>query len=275
METQLSSFDGVGLRVHHSHPATKSRVLIIVLPLGIRASMVEPAVRRLAHDYTVITWESRLVLEPGVALPSRESLSIEANVRDALAILDHFGVPDAFMIGYCSGAATALHIAAAEPKRIKKMALVNGAYFMRGVNCTQTQYERDIFDLAPQIASGRPAAKAVFDLLQAASLRKRSAPAAVDEIYVRFTDVESLHRFGIGLCHLIDCDARKVARQVDAPTLLIAGKRDEQTHYSSSVLIGEQLDAGTMLIAEDGDHYEFCRAWPGILDPIDEWFSRH
>jgi pimeloyl-ACP methyl ester carboxylesterase len=274
-ETRLSSFDGVGLRVYHSQQRAESGVLLIVLPLGIRASLVAPAVRQLAYGFTVITWEGRLVLEPEVALPSRTSLSIEANTRDALVILDHFGVSGAFMIGYCSGATTALHVAAAAPGRIRKLALVNGAYFIADGQCTLTQYEKDIFDIAPQIASGLAQAKVVFNLLQSASLRKRSAPAPGGEIYGRFDDAECLHRFGIGLCHLIGCDARHVARQIDAPTLLIAGKRDEQTHYSSSILIGTDLHEGTMLIDEDGDHYEFCRARPDILNPITTWFATH
>jgi len=275
LEKRLSSVDGVGLRVFHSQQRPDAAILLIVLPLGIHARLVEPAVRQFAHDFTVITWEGRLVLEPELSLPSRTSLSIEANVGDALAILDHFGVSKAFMIGYCSGATTALHIAAAAPTRIRKLALVNGAYFIVDQACALTQYEKDIFQLAPQIASGLPQAKMVFDLLQAASLRRRGAAAATGEIYGRFDDAESLHRFGVGLCHLIGSDVRQVARQVATPTLLIAGKRDEQTHYSSSILIGAELRERTMLIDADGDHYEFCRAKPDIVVPIMTWFATH
>ena len=272
-ETSVSSFDGVALHVYHSHRTAEAEVLLIVLPIGVNAALVKPALSQLSRNYNVITWEGRLVLDPQATMPNQQALSIDANVRDAFAILDRFGVAAALMIGYCSGAATALHIAAADPKRIKKIALVNGAYFLRGADCTLTQYEKDIFDLAPRIAAGHAEAQAVFALLQAMGARKAADPDQLTSIYTSFTDVECLYRFGVGLCHLIDCDVRSVARRIDAPTLLTAGKRDEQTHYSSSVLMETQIRAGALLIDEDGDHYEFCRAKPNLLNPIVDWFS--
>jgi pimeloyl-ACP methyl ester carboxylesterase len=272
-EVVVDSFDAVRIRVHRSELIAGRDHLVVVLPLATRPSFVEAAVRRFAERYNVITWEARLVLEPHVGLADREMLSIQSHLEDVDVILDRFGIEGAFLLGYCSGAALALHIAAAN-RRIRKLALVNGAYFMKPGECELTQYERDVLDLAPSIAADRARASYLFTKFFAGpgALRRRDHEFA-EEVYRPYADADSLHRYGVGLDNLIRGDSPSVAREVKTPALVSSSKRDDQTHWSSSVRIGALLAASETHIDEAGDHYELCRARPDLIARVASFFE--
>ena len=273
-ELQVASFDGVLLRVCHSALAAGREYLIIVLPLATKASFIRSAFDHFSGSYNVVTWEARLILEPEVEPRDPDSLSAKSNAADAGAVMDYFDVRSAFMIGYCSGAATALHTAASDAGRVKRLALVNGAYFMSQGECALTQYERDVFGLAPQIAAGYDRASDIFNKFFAG---KRGPGQAghefADEINRPFENPDSFYRFGVVVNRLIGTDLRGVARGLKLPTLVTSGKLDERTHYASSVLVSSELSRGELSLDEAGDHYEFCRAKPELMTRIDRFFQ--
>jgi len=272
-ELQVASFDGVPIRVSHSELAAGREYVVVVLPLATKASFIEPAVKHLSGRYNVVTWEARLILEPGVAPRDEGALSVAAHARDAGAVMDYFGVPAAFLIGYCSGAATALHAAALAGRRVTKLALVNGAFFMSRGECDLTQYERDVFGLAPQIAAGYDRASDIFGKFFAGDRAfKRAAHEFAGELNRPYDNADSFYRFGVVINQLIQADLRSVARSLRVPTLVASGKRDERTHYASSVLLSSEIPRGELCLDEVGDHYEFCRAKPGLMEKIDTFF---
>lgn len=274
-EVQIASFDKVIIKTYYSNTIADKEYIIIVLPLATKASFVESAVSYLGCKYNVITWEARLILEPNVELTNREVISIESHIKDFDIILDYFNISSAFMIGYCSGAATALHIAASKYNtRIKKMALINGAYFMNKDHCDITQYEQDMLNLIPIIASDYNQALYIFTkFFKGNRIFKDSQHEFVEEIYRPYDNADSLYRFGIGLNNFIISDLRTLAREIEIPTLVVSGKLDNQTHYASSLLINSEIARGEMYLNEVGDHYEFCRAKPELMERIFNFFE--
>ena len=273
-EVQITSFDKVSIRAYHSNLKVDKEYLIIVLPLATKASFIKLVVNCLSCKYNVITWEARLILEPNVRMQNPKTISIESNIKDLDIILDYFGISSAFMIGYCSGAATALHIAASNDNKIRKMALVNGAYFMKKDECDITQYEKDVLDLMPKIVSDYKQALYIFTkFFNDSTSFKDSKHEFAEEIYLPYDNVDSLYRFGIGLNNFIISDLKNMAHRVKIPTLVASGKLDDQTHYSSSMLISSEIVYGEMYIDEVGDHYEFCRAKPELIERIFKFFQ--
>jgi pimeloyl-ACP methyl ester carboxylesterase len=247
--------------------------LLIALPLGTRESLVAPAVRRLSQRYDVLTWEPRLVLTPEVELRSAEDLAVDRHVEDARAVLDHFSAQSAFLLGYCSGAMTALYVAAALGGRVKKLALVNGAYFLGGGVCERTQYEKEVQALMPMIAADFRQASFICTKFFQGCPPQGSTLEFGAELRLPYDNAESLYRFGIGLNHFMQCDPRKIARGITIPTLVATGQRDDQTHPATSGLIAAELPRGELFVDEGGDHYELCRARPALLQKIEEFFT--
>ena len=275
-EVKVASFDEVIIRAYSPNTALNKEYLIIVLPLATRPSFIEASVNYLSRKYNVITWESRLILEPDVELTNKETISIESNIKDLDIILDYLNISSAFMIGYCSGAATALHIAASKHNtRIQKMALINGAYFMNKYDCDITQYEQDILGLMPQIAANYNQALYFFTkFFKNSPLFKDYEHEFVEDVYRPYDNVDSFYRFGIGLNNFIVSDLKALAREIKIPTLVASCKLDKQTHYSSSILISSAITYTEMYLNEVGDHYEFCRAKPELMERIFNFFQK-
>jgi pimeloyl-ACP methyl ester carboxylesterase len=273
-EARIASFDGVAIRAYSAGGTGGRECVLIALPLGAKPSLIEPAVSELARSYNVLTWEARLILEPEVELPDRAALSIQANVEDVTAILAAFEISSAFLIGYCSGAAVALHAAAASWGWLKGVALVNGAYFRQDGACDCTQYEKDVMALMPTVASDYRSASYVHAKFFKNHSFSRNGNREFREEFERpYASADSLYRFGVGLHNFMLSDLRGVAREVKAPAFVATGKRDDQTHYSSSLLFRSELGNGEIVVDEAGDHYEFCRAKPALLRPLTNFFE--
>jgi pimeloyl-ACP methyl ester carboxylesterase len=245
----------------------------MVLPLGTREALLAPAVRRLSEQYDVLTWESRLVLTPEVAMSGPEDLAIARQVEDAQAVLDHFGVRSAFLLGYCSGAAAALHVAAALEERITRLALVNGAYFLPSGVCERTRYEQDVQALIPMIASDLRQAAFVFTGVSKSRSARCPHPEFGEELRLPYASAQSLYRFGVGLNGFIQCDSREAARRIAIPALVATGKGDDQAHPASSAVIAAVLGRSELHVDEAGDHYALCRASPALIWKIDQFFT--
>jgi pimeloyl-ACP methyl ester carboxylesterase len=268
-EIEIESFDGVRIRAYRSSPATARGHLVIALPLATRPSLCARAIASLAGELDVVTWEPRLILEPEVALRSRAALAIEAHVKDVLAILDHLGIEQAALLGYCSGAATALYAAAENRKRFCKLALVSGAYFMNPDRCEHTQYERDVLALAPSIAADRTQAGRLFSQFFSGNrgFRRRDHELA-DEIYRPYDNPESFYRFGVCVDSFMRGDPERAAGEIVAPTLVTSGALDDQTHPASSALVAARISHRETYCDPQGDHYELCRANAGLMTRV-------
>jgi len=272
----IASFDGVAIRTYYSLPSAGREDIVIVLPLATKSSLIAPAIDRLSQDYNVITWESRLILEPNMAMEDPESLSIESSIKDFVAILDYFRISSASVVGYCSGASAALHMVASNIGRVRRLALLNGAYFMTNGECDLTQYEKDIMCLVPQIATSHHRASYIFRKFfrNGAAASKFGNQEFAGETYRPYGNADSLYRFGLGLRNFMTSDSKDKAREITVPALVTSSRRDDQTHYSSSILIRSQLHEAEFYMDNTGDHYEFCRAKPELLGRITEFFSR-
>lgn len=272
-ELPLESHDGVVLRVYRSAPAADKPVLLVVLPATTTVALIGAAVERLGRSFTVITWETRLVLDPGAGPDGAAAMSLDANVGDLESVFRYFELSSAYLIGYCTGAPVALHAAAAHPGWFRKLALVAGSYFMQPGECELTQHERDILKIMPHIAAGEQNAAALsktFVYLRDSG--KLQGDAFALATYRPFYEGRSLYRLGLLVDDLIRAGARAPAREIGVPVLVAAGRDDAQTHCASSVLLGSELRDAELYL-DDGDHYAFCRGEARLMARIARFFG--
>ncbi|MFN0094064.1 MAG: alpha/beta fold hydrolase [Dehalococcoidia bacterium] len=80
----------------------------------------------LADSFELITYSRR-----GYAGSARygAGVTVEAQVRDAIAVLDYFGVRRAHVVGHSSGGMLALHLHRLAPKRVHTLALLEPPLF--------------------------------------------------------------------------------------------------------------------------------------------------
>ncbi|WP_338871360.1 alpha/beta hydrolase [Myxococcus stipitatus] len=272
-EVDIVSFDGVRIRAFRTPPVPGREQVALVLPLATRPTFVERALQRLAQHFNVITWEARLLLEPEQGWSGDSALSLDAHARDALAVLDHFQVPRASLVGYCSGAALALRMAEAHAARFHKLVLVNGAYFLAPEVCDVTQYERDVLALAPLIAMNRDTAAAVFKAALASGSFHQPDHEFARDICLPYASVETFHRYGVGLAQCIQADACQSAEAITLPTLVMSGGKDDRTHPASSALIASRIARSQHSVDSEADHYSLCRAREATLERMRQFLS--
>jgi 3-oxoadipate enol-lactonase len=108
--------DNARLRVysagHRENPA-----VIIATACGMPAILSEKWVRFLAETHFVMTWESR-GLFGHVTNFDELSNDTAAHAADLFAVLDHYQVATAHVMGFCTGAVIALAAAGARPARL-------------------------------------------------------------------------------------------------------------------------------------------------------------
>ena len=264
----MASFDGTPLTIDHADFIRGREALVVALPLGTKAPLIVRAAERFSSAFNVLVWQSRLILDPDIPLTDPAALSLASCNRDFVALLDYFHVGGALLLGYCSGAAAALHAAAANRDRVSKLALVGGAYFLRD-GCALTQYEKDVLDLMPYVAAGREDAAYILGACSGtAGTAHMAGNEFMEEAYRAYSNVESFYRLGIGLTNFIQGDSRRAARSITAPTLIAESRFDTHTHYSSSMLIAGDIDRADVYVYDSGDHYDFCRANPLLMETI-------
>ncbi len=83
--------------------------------------------RFLGENHFVITWESRLLFEDLTA-DQEWAYDVDAHVADLFAVMDHYGVQYAHLMGLCGGAVVAIAAAAKRRDRVQSLSLWHGDY---------------------------------------------------------------------------------------------------------------------------------------------------
>jgi pimeloyl-ACP methyl ester carboxylesterase len=79
-----------------------------------------------------------------------EAFSIRRCAADMVALLDHLGIQRAKAIGLSLGAKTLLHVATAQPERLKAMVLVSATpYFPQPLRDAAARFTREAFESLP------------------------------------------------------------------------------------------------------------------------------
>jgi pimeloyl-ACP methyl ester carboxylesterase len=120
------SVNGVSLAVHE----WRGKGPAIVCAHGLTANHTcwQSMADILAPDYRLIAYDLR---GRGESDKPAKGYSLEIHAQDLGALLDHFGLKSAVVMGHSLGAHIGLHFAAHFPKRVKKLILVDGAIDVR------------------------------------------------------------------------------------------------------------------------------------------------
>ncbi len=189
-------------------------VVVLSNSLGATRGMWDPQVPPLAERYRVVTYDTR---GHGESPAPRGTFTLDDLVDDLVALLDEVGAPRAHVVGLSLGGMTAMRLAAREPDRVGRLALL----------CTSAKVDPQGFlDRAAAARSGGTAPLAptvVSRWLTPAYAAEHPDLVARLEGMVAAADDDGY----AACCEVVaGMDLRDDLGRIPAPTLVVAGADD-------------------------------------------------
>jgi pimeloyl-ACP methyl ester carboxylesterase len=263
---------GSGAILNCSHTAIDRRKpnLLITLPFGVPVTVAYAAFTAFEPDFNVITWESRFILNLDQEFSGNENMVPDEHVEDMLCLLRVLEIDTCHLIGYCSGAGISLLAARRYPEVFTELILVNGEYQLFRKGHVSTYYQRSIDTFLPMVAPGRQQAGLIFaKMVEISNAKPEHTKTELDrQINLPFSKEEYLFRYAKNYMAYRDFDALEVARGVRQRTFVLTGRRDEHSNMENSEAIAAAIGGARTFVADQGDHYEFCRAGSATLAEI-------
>ena len=217
-------------------------VVVLSNSLGATRGMWDPQVPALAERYRVVTYDTRGHGEsPAPAGP----YTIDDLTDDVVAVLDEVGAARAHMAGLSLGGMTGMRLAARNPERVHRLALL----------CTSAKTDPQPFlDRAAAVRSGgtAPLAPAIVG-------RWLTPPYAADHpgLVARLEGmIAGCADEGYAACAEVVAriDLREDLTRITAPTLVISGADDLALPPEHQQAIAEGIAGAELLTVRPGAH---------------------
>ncbi|GAB4185309.1 MAG: alpha/beta hydrolase [Wenzhouxiangellaceae bacterium] len=269
-ELVLQSHDGVELRYACEENQGKPWISLI-MPFGMKLRMAEPFINFFKDHYSIITWEARSVLDPLERDVTAEEFAVENHVKDQFTLLDHLGLEQCILVGYCSGAGIALAAINEQPDRFSQLVLVHGEYTMLEEPGCTTHFAADIDSLLSMAANSEKHAALVHERIKSERLEaSANLPDGIDEPYSELT---YLRRHAMNYLAYKSVDYKALAASVQHKTFLLTGARDVQANVESSQLIKSMIENSRIYVDPRADHYGMIREASSTMIAIWNYLS--
>jgi 3-oxoadipate enol-lactonase len=217
-------------------------VVLLSNSLGATRAMWDPQVPVLAERYRVVTYDTR---GHGLSPAPSGPYTLDDLVDDVLALLDEVGAERAHVAGLSLGGMTALRLAAREPQRVHRLAVL----------CTSAKADTQAFlDRAAVVrADGTgPIAPAV-----ASRWLTPSYAAGHPELVARLEAmIAGCDDEGYAACAEVVArmDLRDDLGRIAAPTLVVSGAEDQALPPEHQRAVAEGITGAELLSVSPGAH---------------------
>jgi pimeloyl-ACP methyl ester carboxylesterase len=247
--------DGLPLNVYGAGP--DGEAVVLVPACGMPAALAESWMRYLARDRRVLAWESRGLF--GAAGQYGDyAVDAAAQAADLFAVMDHYGVSSAHVVGLCGGAVIALAAAASEPDRIRSLSLWHGAYELAS-GSPRTKFQNDLIELMAIAAHSRAAARSVQATFCQVALSSTPADLAHLVLYP-YASPELFYRYCRLNGTLARTDVEPYLTRVKQPALVVTSEDDETAHPQGSRQVAAGLENARLRVETHGDHSSLFHA---------------
>lgn len=256
----VRSFDGASLKAYAMGERHKKAV-VVVSACCMPAKLCEPWMRFLANEYFAITWENR-----GLFGEAKEfdqlAYNVGAQAEDLFAVMDHFGVRNAHLMGLCGGTVIALEAAAARPARASSLSLWHGDYDL-GPDCPKTYHQHNLKALLAMAAENRESATLIRAILC------HSIPANLQSdlahlVLYPYANEELLFRYSRLNGSIMDTNVSHVLDKISQPTLVVTSEDDNTAHPAGSKRVAAGIAGATLRVEPHGDHLSLFNADPTL-----------
>lgn len=259
--SKLVSHDGAPLRAY-AGGARGGKAVVIVSACGMPAKLCERWMDFLGRDRFVITWESRGLFEEPADFDAL-GYDVAAQAADVFAVMDHFGVGEAHLMGLCGGAVIALTAAAERPERVSSMSLWHGDFEFR--ECPKTMHQQHLNALIEMASESRESAAAIYKLFTDTALTNARADVAHLILYP-YASAELFYRYSRLNGSIMCTDVSPVLDKVTRPALVVTSEDDSTAHPAGSMRVAERLPGATLRVEAHGDHLSLFDAEPHVTE---------
>jgi len=222
--------------------AADAPVVVLSNSLGATRGMWDPQVPALSERYRVVTYDTRGHGEsPAPAGP----YTLDDMVDDLVALLDEVGAQRAHVAGLSLGGMTAMRLAAREPQRVDRLALL----------CTSAKPDpKPFLDRAAAVRSAGTA-----PLAPTVASRWLTPPYAAEhpdlvaklEAMIAGSDDDGY----AACCEVVaSLDLREDCARITAPTLVVSGWEDPALTPEHQRLIADAIPGAELLTVSPGAH---------------------
>ena len=260
--SHISSFDGTRLAVYETG-RPDGMPIFLVNGLGGNLGTWKYIIDYFESRCRFVSFDYRGMYHS--APPPSGDFSMDAHTRDAITVMDYFGLNDPVVFGWSMGVQVCLELVRAAPERVAALVLANGAYgkpLDRG-----------------GMAWMKPVGLATMGLLALAApyLRPFSRPVTLTTLPVKAAkltgyvssrlnekaflalakDFMNLDFASYNECvkTLLDHDAENVLETIDVPTLIVSGGRDLFTPAHLAAQMARRIRDADLLHVKDASHY--------------------
>ncbi|GAA3452381.1 alpha/beta fold hydrolase [Dactylosporangium matsuzakiense] len=269
--TEVRTADGVTLRTYAAGDPGRPAI-ILASACGMPAQLCEPWMRHLAGTHYVITWETRGLFDPRCSDADFDTLAcdLSAQADDLLAVMDHYGLPDAHLMGLCGGAVIALQAAERAPRRVSSLSLWHGDF--SGTPGPTTTHQDNLKALMAMAATSRDDAAAINGALAQTALA--AVPADVAHLVVYpYVTAELFYRYCLLTGATMTTDITALVPGVRQPVLVITSGDDHTAHPGGSHRIADALPAATLRVEPHGDHISVFGAGPRLRQILADFLA--
>jgi pimeloyl-ACP methyl ester carboxylesterase len=261
-EHRFPSFDDTEIAYH---AAGKGDPILLCNGLGGSWMAWKHQIRYFEDRHRFLSWDYRGLYRSGPP-PSLDALSVDHQMRDALAVLDHAGEERAILFGWSMGVQVALELIRRHPDRVRGLVLING---VSGRPWNTVMNLGVMGDLLPPVIRGIGSVPRVVEALtrrvvampEAVGWAKRIGLAArtldeeiFHELAASFADLD-MKRYMRTLELLGQHDATSILTDIDVPTLFIAGDRDLFTPRAVMEKMARAVPGAELMVVPGGTHY--------------------
>jgi 3-oxoadipate enol-lactonase len=223
--------------------------VLFVHGLGGTTNFYEPQARALADGHTVIRFD----LAGAGRSPLTGTPSIESWAADAEAILDHFGIAAATVVGHSMGTLIAVRLAATRPERVTKLALL-GALRAQPEQAKQATRQR-----AATVREKGMEAVAPGIVAAATSERTRHDHPAL-AAFVRELLFRQDPQGYAACCEALANATDPAYSRVQAPALFIVGDQDKTSPPELSETLAKETNSASVEVIPDIGHWHAVEA---------------
>lgn len=263
---QVKSWDAETLTVHTLGNPDASPI-VIANAYGMPVDFIAPLARRLSEHYFVLTWDTRWV--PAVTQTFElEKCNSLTQAKDVIAIMDHFELATAAVVGWSSGAQTCLRVLNEFPARINGAALLNGGVSLKLQPAIPvSQFEESLKSLLPKISANRRMAEFYCQLIYGNLEAKASDEQAIDSVLTStdphllymtsmpFRNAESLFRYANMMHQMFNEQDDAFTSGISAPVLVLGCEHDEVTHPKLAQALADNLSNSELVMLENAGHF--------------------
>src|SRR6266545_432437 len=254
--------DGTRVRTYAAGEPGRPAV-VLASACGMPAALCQPWMRFLAAGHRVVTWETRGLFGELGSGADFDALAydLDAQAADLLAVMDHYGLPDAHVMGLCGGAVIALRAAARQPERVTSLSLWHGDF--SGTPGPTTSHQDNLKALMGMAVQSREDAAAINEALAQTALA--AVPANVAHLVVYpYATAELFYRYCVLTGATMTTDISELLPLVRQPGLVVTSEDDHTAHPGGSHQVAARLPRAALRVEPHGDHISVFGAEPRL-----------